>query len=104
MTDGPHGDKRTIGALSREAGGAGGGRASWFQRLRAILWMALVLIVALGLALSGALTRIETDVMALLPVDDETTLSVVDQRALSETLSGQVLWVVEGGKADVEAL
>lgn len=104
MTDGPHGDKRTTPTFSHEAGEVGGGRASRFERLRGILWMALVLIVALGLALSGALTRIETDVMALLPVDEETTLSVADQRALSDTLSSQVLWVVEGEKEDVEAL
>lgn len=104
MTDGPHGDKTTTPTFLHKAGEVGGGRASRFQRLRAILWMALVLIVALGLALSGALTRIETDVMALLPVDEESTLSVADQRALSDTLSGQVIWVVEGEKSDVEAL
>ena len=94
----------TNASASPETGGAEDGRASRFQRLRAILWMALVVMTALGLFFSGSFTRIETDVMALLPVDDETALSLEDQRALTDTLSGQLLWVVEGEKSDVDAL
>lgn len=80
--------------------------SSTLRRAKFLAWSWVFVVLSLGvwLGLTWTPERVQTDILSVFPTQSKPGLSAKDERALAESLSREMLWLVEGSREDVERL